>query len=426
VASRLGKETEGELQSLVSTGLVLLLALGVTGGVVLALLDSWIVAHLKDIPATLRGEALSSIYWLALSLPFVVLTAGLRGIIEAHGHWVASSILRLPLAFFSYIAPLAVLPFTRRLDVVVAVLVAGRAVTAVLHVVICLRRYWYLQRRFAFHFRSIRPLLRIGGWMTVSNVVSPLMTYVDRFFISAMLPIAAVAYYATPYEAVSKLLIFPTAVVAVLFPAFANADVGENRRAATMLHDGMRAVAVCLFPVVFVLAALPTEILTLWIRNADLAQHGGPVLRWLAIGVFANSLAYVPFVALQGIGRPDITGKVNLAELPLYAAALFLLAREMGINGVAIAWTLRVAADAVFLYLSAHRLTKRGNAERVQLGLPIGMLAAFAACFAIDTTRGRLVLALVVLGAFLPYAWLHLIRPEEKAAVLGFRSRLAR
>ncbi len=42
--------------------------------------------------------------------------------------------------------------------------------------------------------------------MTVSNVISPLMFYVDRLVIGAMVSVVAVAYYATPFEVVSRLL----------------------------------------------------------------------------------------------------------------------------------------------------------------------------------------------------------------------------
>ena len=47
-------------------------------------------------------------------------------------------------------------------------------------------------------------LLRFGGWMTVSNIVGPLMVTLDRFLIGALISVSAVAYYATPYEVVSQ------------------------------------------------------------------------------------------------------------------------------------------------------------------------------------------------------------------------------
>ena len=57
-------------------------ALGVLGGLVLAAAGPWLVAHLLRVPAGLRGEAEHAFRWLALSIPFVVLSLNLRAALE--------------------------------------------------------------------------------------------------------------------------------------------------------------------------------------------------------------------------------------------------------------------------------------------------------------------------------------------------------
>ena len=41
-----------------------------------------------------------------------------------------------------------------------------------------------------------KALLSFGGWITVSNIVSPLLVYVDRFVIWSFISMEAVAWYA--------------------------------------------------------------------------------------------------------------------------------------------------------------------------------------------------------------------------------------
>jgi O-antigen/teichoic acid export membrane protein len=72
--------------------------------------------------------------------------------------------------------------------------------------------------------------LSFGGWLTVTNIVGPLMTYMDRFFIGAMLGLSAVTYYVTPYEVLSRLQMLPQAIMGVLFPAMAAAHGGDQQR----------------------------------------------------------------------------------------------------------------------------------------------------------------------------------------------------
>src|SRR5207245_5800245 len=100
--------------------------------------------------------------------------------------------------------------------------------------------------------------------------------------------------------------------------------------------------------------AFAHEGLRAWL-GAEFAQHGAPVLRWLAVGVFINGIAQVFATHLQGIGRPDLTAKLHLIELPIYVPALWLAIHYFGIVGAAMAWTVRVALDGALLFWLTRR-----------------------------------------------------------------------
>src|SRR6185437_9923157 len=119
VATRLGSEREHELTALGWTALTLMFLLGVVGGVALAAGTPWFVKDVLKVPPALAPETTRAFYLLAAVLPVVVVTAGLRGIIEAHQHFGLATALRVPLSISSYVGPLLVLPITRRLDAVV-------------------------------------------------------------------------------------------------------------------------------------------------------------------------------------------------------------------------------------------------------------------------------------------------------------------
>jgi O-antigen/teichoic acid export membrane protein len=417
VATRLGSDREDELLIVAWTALALMFLLGAVGAVALAAVTPWLVTDLLKIPPGLVAESARSFYLLAFSLPIVVSTAGLRGIIEAHQHFGLATVLRIPLAVFSYVGPLAALPFTNRLDVVVAVLVVGRVITWIAHLVLCVRRYAFLRNRIAIRRQVIGPLLRVGGWMTVSNIVSPLMTYFDRFLIGALLPVAAVAYYVTPFEAVMKLLLFPSALMGVLFPAFAESFARDRVRTAQLFDKGVRAVVLVIFPVSLILVTLASEILHLWV-GAEFARAGSVVLQWLAVGALINSVGFVGFAVLQGVGRPDLTGKLNLVELPLYVAAIWVLAKTMGLPGVAIAWTVRVFIDTAALWVMARRSLA---VDRTLLHTPavtwLSMGLALLVGAMLPGTMARIAYVFAAAAVYLPVAWFGLITPSERQAV---------
>ena len=190
--------------------------------------------------------------------------------------------------------------------------------------------------------------------MTVSNLVSPLMVSADRFIVGSFVSLAAVSYYATPFEAVTKLLIIPGAITSVLFPAFSTASRIDRARMVKLFRAGMWVLLLSMYPIVFVVITFAPDVLRLWL-GSDFAVQSSGVLRWLALGVLMNSMASLPFALLQGVGRSDTTAKIHLAEAPLYLLLMVLLIRHYGIKGAAIAWCVRTALDMSLLYWYASR-----------------------------------------------------------------------
>src|SRR5260370_2685359 len=195
VAKKLGAGEDREVPTLVWTSLLLMLLLGVLGAAVVGLLSPWLVHRALNVPGALQRETLQSFYLLGLSIPVVISTAGLRGLLEAHQRFDLINALRIPMGVYSFAGPLLVLPFSNSLFPVVAVLVGGRLIGCAAHLLLCFRVVPALRHRVAWHRPAAGPLLRFGGWMTVSNIISPVMVTFDRFLIGALVSMTAVAYY---------------------------------------------------------------------------------------------------------------------------------------------------------------------------------------------------------------------------------------
>ena len=116
------------------------------------------------------------------------------------------------------------------------------------------------------------PLLRFGGWITVSNIVSPIMSHLDRFLVAALVSIAAVAYYVTPYSVVTNLLIVPVAISGVLFPAFVASFVQDRERTALLFARGIKYVILAMFPIALLIVAFARQGLDLWLGK-EFAEH---------------------------------------------------------------------------------------------------------------------------------------------------------
>ena len=419
VAERLGQRREEEIPALVWTSLFLMAGIGVVGAIVTFLIVPWLVFHPLKIPADLRAETMRAFYWIGFSIPIVVVTAGLRGVLEALQRFRLATAIRVPMGIFTYLGPVLVLPFSHSLVPVMAVLVVGRIIAGGAHLWACYRALPSLQGSCSFHATSVGPLFRFGTWMTVSNLIGPLMVSFDRFLIGSMISVAAVAFYAVPYEVVTRLSLIPGAIAGVLFPAFSTTVVADRTRLVLLFESGVKYIFIALFPVVLVLVAFAPEALHFWL-GAEFARQSAPVAQALAIAVFVNSLGQIPFTHVQGAGRPDITAKLHLVELPIYVVALFVLAKSMGIRGVAIAWLLRVVIDAVLLFLFSWRLLPENNFMVKKLPLLVtGALAIFSTAIFLNGAATKIIFVVVACLLVTVALWQWMLSAREKTALLS-------
>jgi O-antigen/teichoic acid export membrane protein len=282
-----------------------------------------------------------------------------------------------------------------------------------------------LRKGFTFEQSAVWPLLRFGGWITVSNIVGPIMVYVDRLLIGALKSVAAVAYFATPYEMVTRLWVIPGAMAGVLFPAFSTSFVQDRSRTASLFGRGVKYVFLILFPVTLIIVTFAHEGLALWLGR-DFAHHSTRVLQWLAVGMFVNSLAQIALALVQGAGRADLTAKLHLVELPFYLIGLWALLTTLGIEGAAIAWGARALVDMLLLFTVAYRLLPRSVASPLPVAGPaLTALATLGLAISPMSFGVKGPFVFVTLLAFASAAWFWILSPEERA--LGRQSlRLAR
>ena len=417
VAERLGRGAAAEVPPLVWTALWILVPLGVLGGIALAVLAPWLVGGVLAISPELRAESVTAFRLLALAVPFTVATAGLRGVLEAVQAFGRINALRVPFALITFAGPLAVLPFSQALPATIGVLTLGRVVLWVAHVHAVRSAYADLRQARRPERRHLRPLLAVGGWMTVSNLVSPLMYSLDRFAVAAVLSVAAVSYYATAYEAVTRLWIVTSVLLPVLFPALSVAVQRDRAHAATLLDRGMRVAMASVFPAALALSAFAPEWLTVWL-GAEFGVHAAGLARGLAAAVFVNVAGQLAYTVLQASGRADVTGRLHLIELAPYLAALWALLHGAGAVGVVIAWGARVVVDTAALLLAAARVLPEARASfrRAAAWAAIGAPLVLAPAW-VPSVWGRAVLVAAVLCAFLAYVARRLVTGDERRAL---------
>lgn len=302
----------------------------------------------------LEGE--ESMKLLAIAIPVVLLTSGIRGALEGLQEFKSISKINMPMGAAMFAIPAGLSFVSTSVSHLMVGLLSVRIVSLVLFYLSCSRYLNGIKLR-APSWGEISSLVKSGRWMTVSNAISPIMTNLDRLFVSAQISPAAAALYITPYELATKVLLPAGSIANATFPAFAafsTTNSTSNERLRYFLFSSGLTTIVAIIPAM-IMFFFAQDILRLWISEEFSKGVSTDIMRVLSLGIIANAAAYIPFAYVQSIGRSDVTAKFQLLELALYLPSLLYALQVFGVLGAAIIWAARVTLDAMLLYCYALR-----------------------------------------------------------------------
>ena len=424
VAEKIGSNQLTEIPSIFWTSFLTMLLVSVIGAIILMLLVPNLVSNVFIISKNLQQESLATFYLLAVSIPIVTTTAGLRGVLEAYQDFGIINIIRVLLGVLTFLAPLICLTFVDSLFWVVAILIIIRIGIWILYLIRCLKINPTIRKEIKFNSSLIGPIMKLGGWITVANLVAPILIFSDRFMIGAFVSVSAVTYYATPYEVVTKLLLIPGALVVVLFPVF-SASYGTNPEFSKKLFlSGTKFIFLILYPAILLITTFAFEGMEIWLGK-KFAENSSLILQLLAIGVLLNSLAAVPFNFFQGIGKPSIPALVNLIELPFYLLIMWLVIKEWGINGAALVWLVRIIIDTAILFFISQKKVGLFQNSNKKIAIFILMVLMLAFPFLVTDLILKLIFAVVVLSFYIILSWKHLLESDEKSYMISILKKVS-
>jgi O-antigen/teichoic acid export membrane protein len=425
VAEALGKGEEDQVPRLVWTAVTIQAFFGLLGAIVLASITPLLVERILNIPPELIKEAKDTFYLLSLSIPVVLVSSSFRGVLEAAQRFDLVNIVRVPSSTLTFLLPLVGLFLGFNLPGIVALILVVRLVELAVFVVMSIQIAPRL-KRYSGSYALFPHLFSFGGWVTVTSIVGPILVYLDHFLIGSLLSIAMVAFYAAPYNIVTRLWIITGSLSMTLFPAFSALEgIKDRQRLGFLFARAVKYILMVLGPLVLIIILFAQDILQLWL-GADFAVQSTVVLQVLALGVLINSLAHIPFALLQGVGRPDLPAKFHLLQLPIYVVIVWFLVNQWGIAGAAGAWTFRVALDAVLLFVATFRVYQLSPRLLVANGTTLAgfaLLILAGMTYGLKTLTGdfplftQALFVIMLLSSFTWFSWRNILDTSDKEMI---------
>lgn len=309
------------------------------------------IASLLNVSELIYADVVNCLQLISFVIPFLLLNIVWQSYLEGLERFKELSVLKVITNILLSVIPLLFLFIKNSIVFAVAGLALARLISFLVFYFYAyceLKQYYYYS---LFNKCKLKELFKFGSWLTVSNVISPMMVYFDRFVLSSMVGASNVALYTAPSEIVSKLLMVPSAVSKTLFPKI------SNKLEIRVVYKVLVFLLLIVFIVMLPFFIFSGKILTLWLGSGY--EAASTTLRILLMGFIFNSLAQVPYTYIQAKGFSNVTAKIHLLEVIPYFLLLSFLVSLYSFNGAALAWSLRVFVDCCILFMIFFKIKNR-------------------------------------------------------------------
>jgi O-antigen/teichoic acid export membrane protein len=343
------RDDVSEQQRIISTASVVVLFLGALATLFFIIFINEIISALNISPDHI-DDARMSFKLIAVVIPIYLINQVWLGYLEGLEKFANINLQRIITSTTLALLPTLLCYIHSSLMFAVIGLIIGRLISLILTAIIC--RSMIVASLKCYSSVTLRRLLSFGGWLTISNIISPIMVYFDRFIISHIMGASKIAYYTAPAEGVARLINIPYALARALFPKLSYCkDATQRRKLETQSY--LLISIVCL-PIVIVGIIFSSFIMTKWMGTAY-GFEAANVLKILLIGFYFNALAQIPYSLLQSMGKSRATAFVHMAEIVPYIFLLYALTDRYGITGTAIAWSIRTFFDLILLFILSRK-----------------------------------------------------------------------
>jgi O-antigen/teichoic acid export membrane protein len=297
------------------------------------------------------------LFLLLLFIPIIVSSGVSRSLLEGNNKFKELNIIRAFFSILVYLSPLFVVYVFGMYSIIVLMALGVKALeSVVLTIYVCNKEKLFHRPEFSFHYVGL--LMPFGVWVMLSNIVSPMVAYGERFIVMGANGLSEFSSYYIAIELVTKSLIIVSALATASFSLESRLSSQGVKKS---LITNLRYVVAFFYILISLLIFFEGElILNLWL-NIDNSDQIFSILLILSIGLVFNAVSHTLLSTVYSLGRSFYVFISYLIQLPFYLLAVYFGAKYFGLVGVAFAWVGRVIVDFLILWLLSSKSSFRSN-----------------------------------------------------------------
>lgn len=341
-------EQDKQTFSFITSAHLIVFTISVAFSTCVFLLAEKIVLNFLKVSPELHIEFMDSIQIVAIGIPFVTLTSVNRSILDGLAEFSLSNILQVLIGVFLFILPNIFWKFSPSMVSICVGIVFGRILVYAFSHYLYKRKLSVSQWHLALVPGHFKMLLSHGIWITLSNLLSPVLSVFDKVFLGNISALKNIAFYTTPMEMITRLWAIPNSVTRVFFPQFAIVQTDEQIQ--TQFRSAAQIMGAFVFPVCLLVFVFAFELLSIWI-NREFAIESFLLAQIMIIGLVFNCFNWIPFGWLQATRHVQWSVYTILIEIPVFFFCFYYFTERYGLIGSAAVWTGRMIFDYLITFV---------------------------------------------------------------------------
>ena len=232
-----------------------------------------------------------------------------------------------------------------------------------------------------FRPELVRRIWRFAGGISASTLVWLLVSELDKFVVSAMLPLESFGYYMLGSRVAACLGAASSPVFFAFFPALSRqATSHDERKLADLYHRGCQLTSVLVLPAALTVIFFAKPLIFAWTGKESVADHTALIAALLSAGSAFGCMASIPSALQLAYGWTSLGFWSGLFSLCASIPLLLILTKYFGAAGAAgVKVIIGVSIIPALLVMHRRLLTSEGKRWVFEdVGIPLIACTAVA------------------------------------------------
>lgn len=339
-----GAETALGFRQLFRSLSLIFTAIACIGGSLLFYFNHYIAEHWLKLENLAMSDVLFSLKIMAVCVALRWMTGLYRGVITGFERIVWLSIINIVIATLRFPG---VLLYMYYYGFTIQSFFVFQLMVAILEFVLLgLKAYILLPKlnssaRLVWSLRPVKPLLSFALTIAFTSSVWVLLTQLDKFILSGILPLSEYGYFTLAVLVAGGILQIGAPISSAIMPRMARLQGEKKYEELKAVYLGATEfVTVVVVTAGVVLAVLAEPVLYVWTGDVTLSENAAPILQLYALGNAILTLCAFPYYLQYAKGNLHLHFFGNLITAFLLIPTIIWSAKNYGAIGAGWAWVL--------------------------------------------------------------------------------------